>query len=143
MDRLGANHHLIPVNRPLDLVITPTQRDGKFRVDSNFGSLPNYYPNSFSSVTDNPKYLEPAFVLNKSVVFRHDTRNDQNYIQARQIYHNFPQSYRDVLHKNLAIAMKNVHNFIIDRLVKQLNKVDPNYGKAVKIQIKKIRSNYN
>ncbi|XP_054166019.1 catalase-like [Oppia nitens] len=79
--RLGSNHQLIPVNEPINGAITPTLRDGQMRVDNNFDGLPNYYPNSFSLITDNPVYLEPPFTIKTTKVFRYDDSNDHNYIR--------------------------------------------------------------
>ena len=137
------NNHLIPVNRALDTVITPTERDGRMRVDNNYGGLPNYVPNSLSSVRDDPQFLEAPYVLNKSVVFRWDTSNDQNFIQPRQLYYNYPQKFRDVLHRSIAIALKDVYDFIAERTINLLNKVEPNYGESVRIELAKLKSIYH
>lgn len=137
---LGVNHHLIPVNRAINPVITPTQRDGRMRVDGNFGPLDNYYPNSFSAVRDDPYFLEAPMVLNKSVIYRFDTSQDQNYFQAKQMYYSLPKGYRKTLHRNLAIALKQVFGFIRDRMIAQLSKVDANYGKAVRNQLNRLLS---
>ena len=121
-------------------VITPTQRDGRMRVDHNLGPLDNYYPNSFSAVRDNPKFLEAPLVVNKSVIYRYDTSQDQNYFQAKQMYYSLPKGYRKALHRNLAIALKDVYGFIRERMIVQLSKVDKNYAKAVSNQLARLMS---
>jgi catalase len=136
---LGANSHLIPVNQAKNRVITPTQRDGFMRVDGNFGNLPNYYPNSFSSVKDNPKFIESKFTVKTSEVFRYEDKDDHNYSQTKETYRSLPESYRKNLHRNLAIAMKGVQDFIKKRMVQHFTKVDPIYGEAVSLELSKIK----
>jgi len=119
-------------------VITPTQRDGNMRVDANFGSLPNYFPNSFSSVKDNPKFLESKFTVKTAEVSRYKDDDEQNYSHVRETYYSLPESYRINLHKNLALAMKGVQEFIKSRMIDHFTKVDPLYGEAVRLELSKI-----
>jgi catalase len=109
------------------------------RVDGNFANLPNYYPNSFSSVKDNPKFIESKFTVKASEVFRHEDKDDYDYIQTTDTYRSLPESYRENLHRNLAIAMKGVHDFIKKRMVEHFTKVDPIYGEAVSLQLSQIK----
>jgi len=108
-------------------------------VDGNFGNLPNYYPNSFSLVKDNPKFIESKFTVKTSEVFRHEDKDDQNYSQTKETYRSLPENYRNNLHTNLAIALKGVQDFIKERMVEHFTKVDPIYGEAVSLQLSKIK----
>ena len=57
--RLGTNFEQIPVNR-CPFAVNNFQRDGQMRIDSNGGSRPNYYPNSFDTLSPDESYKEPA-----------------------------------------------------------------------------------
>lgn len=54
--RLGANFEQIPVNCPLSGTVHHYQRDGFSVVNGNFGSAPNYEPNSFNGPHEDKKY---------------------------------------------------------------------------------------
>jgi len=57
--RLGTNFEQIPVNR-CPFAVNNFQRDGQMRVNGNGGSRPNYYPNSFDTLSPDESYKEPA-----------------------------------------------------------------------------------
>ncbi|CAG2181460.1 unnamed protein product [Oppiella nova] len=145
--RLGANFHLLPVNKAHNRVMAPTQRDGPMRSDDNMGPQPNYYPNSFSDVRDDPKMLESNFTVNGNggngvndhvVVYRYDDKNDHNYEQARDQYNSYSKEWKERLHRNLATAMNGVHAFIRDRTLEELRKVDPLYSNGVRTEINRL-----
>ncbi len=60
--RLGVNYNQIPVNRA-KVEVHDYHRDGKMRVDGNYGRTPAYTPNSGGFWTAQPQVMEPALDL--------------------------------------------------------------------------------
>lgn len=139
--RLGGNHQLIPVNKAKVTVSSPTQRDGAMRTDDNNGNSANYFPNSFSDIRDNEIFMESNFSIPESLVYRYDDKDDNNYIQPRELYNSFSKDWRERLHKNIAMAMKGVHQFVRDRTLEQLKLVDPAYSDGVRMELNKLVKN--
>ncbi len=75
--RLGVNYDSLPVNKPRCLMHT-YNRDGAMRFDGNFGSEPNYEPNSFDGPKEDPAYRERPRPVSGSVD-RHNHRLDSDY----------------------------------------------------------------
>jgi catalase len=57
--RLGVNYNQIPVNRA-KAAVHDYHRDGKMRVDGNYGGTPAYTPNSGGFWTAQPEVMEPV-----------------------------------------------------------------------------------
>jgi len=57
--RLGVNYDSLPVNKP-QCPMHNYNRDGAMRFDGNFGSEPNYEPNSFDGPKEDPAYSRTA-----------------------------------------------------------------------------------
>ncbi|XP_054161354.1 catalase-like [Oppia nitens] len=141
--RLGSNHQLIPVNRAKNKVMAPTQRDGSMRTDDNEGNSPNYFPNSYNGISDKQRMMDSNITLNDNrndeiVVFRYDDKDDHNYEQPRDFYRSLTKDWRERLHRNIAMALKGAHGFIIDRQLKEISKVDQNYADGVQQELTKI-----
>lgn len=83
--RLGANHHLIPVNQPKQAPAHNYQRDG-IRTDDNFGGAPNYWPNSFDGPEPDPTSGEPAFEVTGVAARREYDHENDDYVQAGELY---------------------------------------------------------
>jgi catalase len=64
--RLGVNYEQIPVNK-CPFAVNNYQRDGMMRVDGNGGSDPNYSPNSFDDIYEDPSYKEPPMTLESNI----------------------------------------------------------------------------
>ncbi len=64
--RLGVNYNQIPVNRA-KVAVHDYHRDGKMRVDGNYGGTPAYTPNSAGAWTAQPEVMEPALDISGAV----------------------------------------------------------------------------
>ncbi|MCZ0860115.1 catalase [Methanocorpusculum sp. MG] len=64
--RLGVNYNQIPVNRA-KVAVHDYHRDGKMRVDGNYGGTPAYTPNSGGFWTAQPEVMEPALDISGAV----------------------------------------------------------------------------
>lgn len=128
--RIGVNYDTLPVNKPQCPVHT-YHRDGAMRFDGNFGSAPNYEPNSFDGPRENPQYRERPRNVGGSVD-RHNHRSDEDYYtQPGNLFRLMKPDARDRLIGNIIASMRSVPQRIQELQVKHFYKADPNYGAGV------------
>jgi len=128
--RLGVNYDALPVNKPQCPVHTYT-RDGAMRFDGNFGSAPNYEPNSFGGPTEDPEYRERPRTITGSVD-RHNHRLDSDYYsQPGNLFRLMEPDARDRLIENIVASMKSVPQRIQALQVRHFYNADPEYGTGV------------
>ncbi|ALS24677.1 catalase [Paenibacillus naphthalenovorans] len=127
--RVGANHNLLPVNRP----ISPAdnyQRDGAMRFDDNGGSSVNYEPNSFNGPKEVPEAKAPPLPVSGAVdSYPYD--RDDHYTQAGDLYRLLSESEQADLIDNIVTAMKPVKPEIQLRQIGHFRKADPDYGARI------------
>lgn len=76
LHRLGANHHQVPVNQPRCPVHNYI-RDGALATAANYGSQPNYWPNSLAGAPEpNAQYADPAWKLGWGLGSDEDVKYD-------------------------------------------------------------------
>jgi catalase len=139
--RLGANYDALPVNKPQCPVHT-YQRDGAMRFDGNFGSAPNYEPNSFNGPVEDPAYRERPRMVSGTVE-RHNHRLDNDYyMQPGNLFRLLKPEERARLIGNVVASMSTVPEQIQVRQIGHFMKADPAYGAGVALglglDIKKI-----
>jgi catalase len=129
--RLGVNHHQIPVNRPINAVVT-YHRDGAARVDGNAGATPVYHPNSFDGVETSQAAALPPVALHGDQS-RHDQRLDTDYYsQAGDLFRLMNEQQRQLLTDNIAGAMAGISAAIQKRQLEHFDKADAEYGERVR-----------
>ncbi len=128
--RVGANHNLLPINRP-KVEVNNYQRDGQMRFDNNGGGSVYYEPNSFGGPTEVPVAKTTAFPVSgvaDSVAYDH---ND-HYTQAGDLYRLMSEEERARLVETIVGAMKPVERDDIKlRQIQHFYKADPEYGERV------------
>ncbi|MDQ0219179.1 catalase [Peribacillus cavernae] len=128
--RVGANHNLLPVNRP-KAEVNNYQRDGQMRPDSNGGGSVYYEPNSFGGPTESPENKPAAYAVSgsaDSVAYDHD----DYYTQPGDLYRLLSEDERTRLVENMVGAMKPVAVEEIKlRQIQHIYKADPEYGTRV------------
>jgi catalase len=128
--RLGVNYDALPVNRAQCPVHT-YQRDGAMRFDGNFGSAPNYEPNSFNGPVENPAFRERPPTISGSVD-RHNHRLDSDYYtQPGNLFRLMSRDDRERLIGNIVASMKSVPQSIQKRQIQHFMKAEPGYGTGV------------
>lgn len=135
--RLGANYEQIPVNRPI-VPVYHHQRDGFMTVDGNAGSAPNYFPNSFDSITADSSLKEPPLRLDSDVadIFDRNRNDDDHYSQPKALFRDvMTGEERQSTIKNLICSMKDVSgpkkNEILTRQLDHFHKVDKKLALAI------------
>jgi catalase len=130
--RLGPNYHLIPINRPKAAKVDNYQRDGFMRVDGNFGSGPNYYPNSFGGPEPQPDASEPPFEVSGLSARHPYTHPNDDFFQAGELYRRvMTDEARDHLIGNITTHLCNAQKRIQLRQAAIFHKADPEYGRRV------------
>lgn len=135
--RLGPNYLQIPVNCPYK--VRNFQRDGP-NCMNNQGGAPNYHPNSFGGPDNDARarQLAPAFTV-AGEAYRYDTGDQDNFTQARVFYQKtLDAAAQDRLASNIAGSLSGAVDFIQERMIKNLNQVDPNLGTKVSDKLKLI-----
>jgi catalase len=128
--RVGANHNLLPINRPHSEVKN-YQRDGQMRVDGNGGKSVYYEPNSYGGPTESAENKQTAFVVSgvaEQVAFDH---ND-HYTQAGDLYRLMSEEEKTRLIETIVGAMEHVESDEIKlRQIGHFYKADAEYGTRV------------
>ncbi|MEH6990743.1 catalase KatA [Cytobacillus firmus] len=128
--RVGANHQMLPINRPKNEVQN-YQRDGQMRFDTNGGGSVYYEPNSFGGPTEVQEHKQAAYPVSglaESVAYDH---ND-HYTQAGDLYRLMSEEERSRLVANIVAAMKPVEKEEIKlRQIQHFFKADPDYGTRI------------
>ena len=128
--RLGVNYDALPVNRPR-CPVHNYDRDGAMRFDGNFGSAPNYEPNSFNGPVEDRQYLERPQAI-AGTVERHNHRLDSDYYtQPGNLFRLMSLDERERLMGNIATSMRAVPEEIQKRQIEHFTKADPAYGAGV------------
>ena len=136
LHRLGVNHQQIPVNKPRCPVMH-YERDGQGVID-NFGSAPNYWPNS---VTNTPKpnavFADPAWNLGQATVDRFDSTLDHDdYTQAGNLYRMFDDGERDRVTSRMAGGLRQAREAIQHLMLCHFFRTDPDFGRRMADKLK-------
>jgi catalase len=130
--RLGVNHSSIPVNAPR-VAAHSYHRDGKMRVDGNYGSTLGYEPNSYGEWQEQPDFAEPPLALAGAADhwdFRKD--DDDYYTQPGLLFRIIVAAGKDqLLFDNTARAMGDAPKEVKVRHIGNCLKADPAYGAGV------------
>lgn len=128
--RVGANHNLLPINRP-KVEVNNYLRDGQMRFDNNGGGSVYYEPNSYEGPTEAQAAKTTVFPVSgvaDSVSYDH---ND-HYTQAGELYRLMSEVERARLIETIVGAMKPVERDDIKlRQIQHFYKADPEYGERV------------
>jgi catalase len=136
--RIGSNYQQLPVNQPRCPVMH-YQRDGAMSTGYG-GSNPNYYPNSYDNAPkEAPEYREPGLTLGDVVADRYDSRAQDDYTQAGNLWRVLDDAQKDRTAKAIAGALSGVRQDIQMRQLCHFFRADVDYGgrvaEALSIQI--------
>ena len=136
--RIGANYAALPVNRAVSPVQT-YHRDGQLRFDGNFGGAPVYEPNSFGGPTEvGPEAQEPPIEVGNRADRYGWPETDQDYFaQPGDLYRLMDPAEQNRMHDNFARHLGAAPDFIQQRYLAQLAKVDAHLGAGVRASLHK------
>jgi len=135
--RVGTWYEMLPVNRPI-VEINHYNADGAMRFDEVKGNDAYYEPNSFGGPKDNKNYVEPPFPADGDG-YRYDYRRLDNdyFTQPRNLFNLMNENQKEQLFNNIAEAMNNVPEFIIERQMKLFEQISQDYANGVKNALRK------
>jgi catalase len=131
--RLGVNHDLIPVNKPL----VPTHsyhRDGQMRVDSNYGAAAGYTPNSVGEWLEQPQYadyVDLPLPLDGGADRYSQYIDDDCFHQPGDLWRLLTPEKKLLLIDNTARNIESVTQNVKDRHAAHCYLCDPDYGQAI------------
>ncbi|HZU30097.1 MAG TPA: catalase [Candidatus Angelobacter sp.] len=128
--RIGVNYDSLPVNKPQCPYHT-YHRDGAMRFDGNYGSQPNYEPNSFGGPKENPAYKERPHPVSGTIA-RHNHRvDDDYYTQPGNLFRLLKADEKQRLIGNIVASMSSIPRRIQELQIQHFYKADPDYGRGV------------
>jgi len=130
--RLGVNYRQLPVNKPKCPVMN-YERDGAMADAQDYGSMPNYWPNSREGAPDvAPQFKDPAWNLGQAIVDRFDSTEDHDdYTQVANLYALFDDAHRDRLTTRIAGVLGQAREEVQMRQLCHFFRVDEDYGRRV------------
>ena len=132
--RLGANFHQIPVNCPYMARMANQQRDGPMCVDGNFGSEPNYEPNTVEGTPKEAKeYRQKPFAVTGMTGMHPYQHPNSDFEQPGALYRKvMDDENKTDLVNNLVGHMKNCsRKDILEKQIAIFTKCDPEYGARI------------
>jgi catalase len=128
--RIGSNYQQLPVNQPRCPVMH-YQRDGAMSTGYG-GSSPNYYPNSDDAAPKEAhEYKEPGLTLGDVVADRYDSRDQDDYTQAGNLWRVFDDAQKNRTACAIAGALSGARQDIQMRQLCHFFRADADYGQRV------------
>jgi catalase len=128
--RVGTHYELLPVNRP-KVPVNTYHADGPMRFDAPKGANAYYEPNSFNGPTENKHFAEPPLKISGDADrYNHRDGND-DYTQPGNLFRLMTPEQQQRLFKNIAAAMADVPDNIVQRQLGHFHKADPAYALGV------------
>jgi catalase len=129
--RLGANYLQLPINRP-QVQVNNNQRDGAMQYAPYGGGTVNYEPNTLA---DGMPHEAPATDTTKEKlrgeIGRRKISLTNDFTQAGERYRSLSKVDQDHLVDNIVDSLSHAEMPIQKRMVENLRKADPNFGKRV------------
>jgi catalase len=137
--RVGTHYEALPVNRPR-CPMNSYHADGSMRFDAPKGNDAYYEPNSFNGPQEDKTVAEPPLkITGNADRFNHREGND-DYVQVRALFNLFDAGQKSRLFQNYAEALQGVPEFIVERQLGHLNKVDPAFDAGVRAAIASLKA---
>ncbi|KEI70507.1 catalase [Endozoicomonas elysicola] len=137
--RIGANHQQLPVNRP-QCPVHNYQRDGAMTHGSacpfsghNQNANVNFYPNDREQAPKpKPEVAEPPMPLEENAWIKaYDTRDEDNYSQAGDLYRLMSEDQKRQLIGNIAGGLKQATESVQQRMIQHFTLCDADYGQRI------------
>ena len=139
--RVGNNYQQLPVNKSR-CPIHNYQRDGEMATAEDYGSKPNYYPNTLEGTPrPQPEHREPAWHIGDATVDRFDSRIGHDYYsQPAALYNLFSDEQKDRLAATIAGGLSQAREEVQQRQLKHFYACDNDYGKRVEAALESVRN---
>ena len=129
--RIGTNYETLPINAAKCPMFN-YNRDGAMRYDGNFGSAPNYEPNSFGGPKEDKQFADRPIKLSGEPAARYNHReNNDDYTQAGNLFRLMSEDQKNLLCNNIAGSLGQTPIRIQELQLSHFEKADPDYAKRV------------
>ncbi|NJB83005.1 catalase [Wenyingzhuangia aestuarii] len=145
--RVGANHNQLPVNSP-KCPVHHYQQDGAMATggypyghgaEKKEEAAVNYYPNDRTNAPkQDTSVAEPPLRINADTIDRFDTREDDNYTQAGNLFRIMTNEQKEALTSNIAGGLQHANLDVQQRMIAQFEKADSEYGQLVAKKLNNI-----
>jgi len=136
--RLGPNYTQIPINQAYCAKVNHHQRDGPMTVNGNFGSAPNYEPNSQGGPHQAGKSVATTpFQVSGNVDRYVVPLTDDDFVQAGNLFRLMNQEQKNLIIGNISGHLRNAKKHIQQRQIPHFKKADPKYGEGIEQAILK------
>ncbi len=130
--RLGTHYEALPINQP-KCSVHHYHKDGPMRFFRNDTGNPDAYyePNTMGGPAQDEGYREPPLKISGDAD-RYDHREgNDDYTQPRALFRLFDEGEKQRLFTNIAGAMAEVPEEIVQRQLVHFMRIDPAYGQGV------------
>ncbi|MEE9405019.1 MAG: catalase [Algisphaera sp.] len=129
--RIGNNYQQLPVNKP-KCPFANYQRDGQMATAQDYGSRPNYYPNTREEVADDTAYNECPMPLGDVVADRYDSREGHDdFTQAGMLWNLFDEDAKKRCVSAIVGGLGNARKEVQMLQLCHFFRADAEYGKRV------------
>jgi catalase len=139
--RLGVNFQQIPINMPYNAKVRHYQRDGFMTVNGNFGSMPNYFPNSVEGTPQpNPQARIHSLPVEGQIGRHYLALTDADFIQPGKLYRLMTPYEKDHLISNIVNSLSLAKRDIQQRQLRHFKRADPDWGRRIEEGLLKAAS---
>jgi len=140
--RLGANAHLLDVNKPKGVTVNNYGRDGFMALGDNAGRRVNYEPNSFDSapVETGQALYGPLASTGLSGSYPIDNYKSDEFEQAGDLFRLQKPEAQDRLIMTIAGGLAQVTiPGVVERSISYFAKADAEYGRRIEEEVAKLK----
>ncbi|BDD05674.1 catalase [Aureibacter tunicatorum] len=139
--RVGANHNQLPVNAP-QCPVNHYQKDGAMagmcpyhnNTPNPQNASVNFYPNDRTengAPAHTPEISEPEMIVNEANIGKYDSRDEDNFSQAGELFRLMTPKQQDFLTGNIADGLSYASPYAQERMISFFQQADPLYGSLV------------
>jgi catalase len=136
--RLGVNFHQIPVNAPR-CPVHSYHRDGRMRVDGNYGATIAHAPNSEGEWQSQPDFAEPPLAVTGAADHWNHREDADYFSQPGALFRLMTAEQKQVLFDNTARSISPASDEVKKRHVSNCSQADQAYGEGVARAIDKLK----
>ena len=130
--RVGTHYESLPINKPLNEVSNYHADGSMNHADISQKAEVNYEPNSYDGPVEDVKYNEPPLSIEGNVDRYDRTEDNDHYSQPRELFNLMNDDQQAQLFSNIAEAMQDVPEEIVQRQLALYELVSPEYASGVR-----------
>ena len=129
--RIGTHYESLPVNRPI-VDVNTYHTAGSMNHETSKVNDAYYEPNSFGGFVEDNSLSEPSLPLDGDSNRYDHNKNNDNFVQPRNLFNLMSSYQKEQLFSNIKDAMDGVPEEIINRQLALFEKISSEYAQGVK-----------